>query len=668
MFNPKNYNFMKRKIKISLLTASCFVFASSISNAQSTAATNTYNAANFIGWGATSGDLPFKVNNTTKMTLQNTTGNFGIGTTTPVYPLQVGTVISGGSLSSGGTFGVSVSSLTAAAIGEQSPDRHAIFGSLGSDKDILFPTYNGTSFDERMRITGAGNVGIGTSSPTQKLNVKGAALSCEETSTDAGMNIYFKRQDATERRMIGAISTGTTGEFDLILGQSSSLWKDVRFLLNGGDKVIIKASGNVGIGTTTPASKLDVEGGVSIGASYSGSTAAPSDGAIIQGKVGVGTSSPGARLDVYTATASEVAVKGSNQASSGSNYGGLFSAYGTGVANYGLYGNATGATTNYNLYLGSLAASANNYSIYSAASAKSYIAGNLGIGTPSSSFTFDVNGSANCNTNTWTSDQQFKTNIDSLENALEIIKQLKPKTYYFDTLNSLGFNFPSYKQHGFIAQEVKTILPELVVTANKEAIYDTLGNLIQPAITFKTLNYIGFISLLTKGIQEMQKNDDSVQTKLNVQDSIINNLQMQLNETSSNYFLLQNQVNQLQNTIYNCCNINESRLKLNSTIQNKALTDKVDVKLSDVQSLILEQNVPNPFAEQTTISYTLPENFIKAQILFYNSQGKLIQSTDLSQKGSGQLNVFASDLSNGIYTYTLIVDNQVIESKKMIKQ
>ncbi len=95
---------------------------------------------------------------------------------------------------------------------------------------------------------------------------------------------------------------------------------------------------------------------------------------------------------------------------------------------------------------------------------------------------------------------------------------------------------------------------------------------------------------------------------------------------------------------------------------------QMDVKLSDVQTIVLEQNVPNPFAEQTTINYNLPDNTVKAQMLFYNSQGKLIQSVELVQKGKGQLNVFASDLTNGVYTYTLVVDGKVIATKKMIKQ
>ena len=52
-------------------------------------------------------------------------------------------------------------------------------------------------------------------------------------------------------------------------------------------------TGKVGIGTTTPKNKLDVEGGVAVGTSYAGTHTAPSNGMIIQGKVGIGTTDPG---------------------------------------------------------------------------------------------------------------------------------------------------------------------------------------------------------------------------------------------------------------------------------------------------------------------------------------------------------------------------------------
>ena len=55
---------------------------------------------------------------------------------------------------------------------------------------------------------------------------------------------------------------------------------------------------NVGIGQAAPVSRLDVNGGLTVGAAYSGNNAAPANGAIIEGDVGIGTAAPTARLDV----------------------------------------------------------------------------------------------------------------------------------------------------------------------------------------------------------------------------------------------------------------------------------------------------------------------------------------------------------------------------------
>jgi trimeric autotransporter adhesin len=87
-----------------------------------------------------------------------------------------------------------------------------------------------------------------------------------------------------------------------------------------------------------------------------------------------------------------------------------------------------------------------------------------------------------------------------------------------------------------------------------------------------------------------------------------------------------------------------------------------------VQTVVLDQNVPNPFAEQTAIRYELPVTVQRAQLLFYDAQGRLIKAVDIAERGQGQLTVFANDLSNGIYTYALVADGQVMDSKKMVKQ
>ena len=70
------------------------------------------------------------------------------------------------------------------------------------------------------------------------------------------------------------------------------------FATDGNNRMVIDHSGNLGLGTTTPQSKLDVEGSVAIGSTYSGATAAPTNGLLVEGNVGFGAISPKSKLDV----------------------------------------------------------------------------------------------------------------------------------------------------------------------------------------------------------------------------------------------------------------------------------------------------------------------------------------------------------------------------------
>ncbi len=64
---------------------------------------------------------------------------------------------------------------------------------------------------------------------------------------------------------------------------------------------MILPSQNMGISTTSPVSKLDVNGNMTVGGTYAGTNAAPTNGALIQGNVGIGTTGPNGKLHLYEA-------------------------------------------------------------------------------------------------------------------------------------------------------------------------------------------------------------------------------------------------------------------------------------------------------------------------------------------------------------------------------
>lgn len=412
------------------------------------------------------------------------------------------------------------------------------------------------------------------------------------------------------------------------IGILFSLTALLLFSFNGNAQLKMDTGGNIGIGTTSPAAKLDVTGNIQI-------------------KSGLSSYLMVDRVN-NTANDAYIWYKTNGGASNAQWLTGMGISGGvSGSESYRIAEDVAGTwTTRLQIDKG----------------------GNVGIGTAPSSYTFEVNGTAHCNNQWTTSDQQFKTNVDSISNALSLILQLKPRSYYFDTTNVYGMNFESKKQYGLLAQDVQQILPELVGNTYKEATYDTAGTQLTQSITYKTLNYNAFIAIIMKGIQEQQQKIDSLsvdflaeKTKTNKQDSINGSLQNQVNQTTLNNTFLQNQIDQLRTIITSCCSKNETRSMQSSTNQT-------NIELNDAQTIVLEQNLPNPFAEQTAITYFLPDNTVRAQMLFYNAAGKLIQTVELTQKGKGILNVFASDLSNGIYTYSLVVDGKIIETKKMVKQ
>lgn len=315
--------------------------------------------------------------------------------------------------------------------------------------------------------------------------------------------------------------------------------------------------------------------------------------------------------------------------------------------NYGVVGTINSAGTNYGIY-GVAVNGATNYAVYGDASSPTGICGpainyaGYFVGDVLVSGAF-IN----------PSDVNLKENIDTIGNADSILKLLNPIYFnYKQTGNAARLNFTSSQQMGLIAQEAETVIPNIVKETIHPAAVDSIGTIIAPAFTYKTIDYQKIIPLLIAGFKSQQLKVDSLKNENDVQDSI------------NTY--LQNQINELADLINSCCSDKQHSIQQNNN-SNGSIASQ-DVNLKDIQVVVLEANVPNPFSEQTTINYSLAETVLKAQMLFHNAQGKLIQSVDLNERGKCSLNVFAQDLSNGIYTYTIVVDGKVIETKKMVKQ
>ena len=176
------------------------------------------------------------------------------------------------------------------------PIRASIFaGRQNSAWGGYLSLYTSTGTDaasEKVRITETGNVGIGTSSPSAPLHVGGEAY------FDAGTRHYTYDDQAN----FWSLYTNTDDTF--------------RFNYNGSgdDEIVINTSGNLGIGTNSPTSKISVVGGASdAGISIkSGGNAGvdpfrvtwtsgtEGDMFIVDdnGNVGIGTSSPESRLHI----------------------------------------------------------------------------------------------------------------------------------------------------------------------------------------------------------------------------------------------------------------------------------------------------------------------------------------------------------------------------------
>ncbi|WP_413612351.1 tail fiber domain-containing protein [Bdellovibrio sp. HCB-110] len=427
-------------------------------------------------------------------------GNIGIGTTAPTHPLSVVSAISldrfGGTSphlvlrGAAGTLAAPTATANGGGIGLVSGNNYdgsswyssSFMGMVNTEattstnrgSDIYFSTTpNGSATAvERMRILNSGNVGIGTTTPLQRLSV--------QANTTSNYPLDVRTSDfvslSTGSRIVFGLGANTGDTYGSINAQKTGS-------ANPTDLVLANLGGNVGIGTSTPAHRLHVMGLVRIdesavpltfnetdqGAVVGKYWRMPLDGTTLRfdsdqvgdgsfgtyktplaltaaGNVGIGTITPSYKLD----------VNGSSKAQTFIATDGYY--YGFGDESTRIEGSGS---SDYIAFLTNGGAERMRVAN----------GGNVGIGTTTPGYKLDVqggdinaSGSVRSAGVALTSDIRFKKDIQVLDHALEKISKLRGVSYNWKTEEYPERKFNSRHQIGVIAQEVEAVFPELVDT------------------------------------------------------------------------------------------------------------------------------------------------------------------------------------------------------------
>jgi len=337
----------------------------------------------------------------------------------------------------------------------------------GGDPDYkIYRSATGATLVDKFWVNQAGggyfasNVGIGTDDPDRDLHIQSSVPGIRLFDTD--WNGYHDITDNANGDLLFAVNASSVGSVD----------SKIRFQIAGSEKVRITSVGNVGIGTTDPNSLLQV--------GLTGTNAATPTAYIAFGKR-------------YTTSEANWPFIGHGAEADGANY------------NLGL--GARSANGQVRFYTG-------NASAFTDANIRMAInpGGNVGIGTTNPQVNLHVIGDIRSSNLAGTgnravysapsgtltnssSDATLKTNVVTLTEQTEIVKQLNPVAYNWIDTKNLG----EQREIGFIAQELEPLIPEVVGVNSDETL---------------SVDYPKITAVLTKALQEAIAKIETLEQRL----------------------------------------------------------------------------------------------------------------------------------------------------------
>ncbi|HQV52684.1 MAG: tail fiber domain-containing protein [Flavobacteriales bacterium] len=308
---------------------------------------------------------------------------------------------------------------------------------------------------------------------------------------------------------------------------------------------------------------------------------------------------------------------------------------GSATSTYGVYAeaNSTGTVANSYGVLGWARKGTKRYSVYG-----------WGPGQGSDDWAGFFPGRTYTPGGNWTSsDESLKSNIEDIESASERLLQLNPKTYVFNVDQYPSMGLPQEQQYGFLAQELETVFPEMVMQTSQPAMVDSVGNEIYAAIPFKAVNLSGLTPYLVAAFQEQQQQLADAEA---TNDALNDQLQQVMDRLDA-----------MEQSVANCC-------ASHGAIQNGGV--EIDEKTLNSNDRYL-RIAPNPFETQTTIFYQLDQGG-RMQLVANSADGKQLQVLQEAslEAGNYQYEWATGDLAPGVYYITLLVDAKPI-TKRVVK-